>query len=85
MKTEHKKNLGEDLLFCFSLITVIKKNQPLSIKESTNVIPVTINGVTSVEGSEYAYHKVQSDAQQKQGLKIVIVGDTVMPDAVWET
>jgi hypothetical protein len=39
-----------------------QSNQQLSIKESTNGIPVIINGVTSVEGGKYTYHIARSDA-----------------------
>jgi hypothetical protein len=74
MKMKHKKPLREDLLLSFARTTVIK-NQ-LSIKASINVIPVIINGVTSVEVNKYTYHKVRSDAQQKQVHMIVITANS---------
>jgi hypothetical protein len=40
------------------------------------VIPVIINGVTSVEGNKNIRHKVKRDVQQKPGYKIVIIGDS---------
>jgi hypothetical protein len=40
------------------------------------VIPGIINDVTSVEGNKHTHNKVRSNAQQKQGHKIMIIGDS---------
>jgi hypothetical protein len=53
-----------------------KKNWWPSTKESSKAIPVIINGVTLVERNKNIRHKVIRDVQQKQGYKIVIIGDS---------
>jgi hypothetical protein len=41
-----------------------------------HVIPVIINGVTSVEENKNIRHEVKKDVQQKQGYKTAIIGDS---------
>jgi hypothetical protein len=75
VKTKHMKNRREkSIQFCINNSN--KKNQRPSIKESINVIPVIINGVTSVEGNKHTQNKVRNNAQQEQGHKIMIIGDS---------
>jgi hypothetical protein len=69
-----EKNEGRFLVpFCTNNSN--KKNQQPPKKESTYMILVIINHMTSVEGNKCTYHNVNSEAQQKQGHKIMI-GDS---------
>jgi hypothetical protein len=70
---------GKNIPLQFNTDNCDHRNQQPPINDLTYAIPVIIKGLTSVEMNKKNInhkHKPKSSAQQNQGCKIVIIGDS---------